>query len=89
MLLTLIRTRLAPYRSALALVVLLQFIGTVAALYLPSLNAKIIDRGVTQGDTDYILRTGGWMLVIRRRSMCRPGWRMSSSIRQRPRPISC
>ncbi len=64
MLLTLIRTRLAPYRSALALVVLLQFIGTVAALYLPSLNAKIIDRGVTQGDTDYILRTGGWMLVI-------------------------
>jgi ATP-binding cassette subfamily B protein len=39
-------------------------IGTLANLYLPSLNAKIIDDGVTQGDLDYIWRTGGIMLVI-------------------------
>ena len=32
--------------------------GTVAALYLPSLNADIIDNGVAKGDTGYIVRTG-------------------------------
>jgi ATP-binding cassette subfamily B protein len=45
-------------------VVLLQFVGTMAALYLPSLNADIIDRGVAQGDTGYIVRTGGVMLAV-------------------------
>ena len=43
---------------------LLQFVGTVAALYLPSLNADIIDRGVARGDTGYIVRTGGLMLAV-------------------------
>ncbi len=42
--------------------VLLQLVGTIASLYLPSLNADIIDQGVAKGDTGYILRTGGWML---------------------------
>ena len=38
---------------------MLQTVQTIAALYLPSLNADIIDKGVAQGDTGYILRTGG------------------------------
>jgi ATP-binding cassette subfamily B protein len=64
MLLRLLREHLRPYRPQLGLVVLLQFVGTMAALYLPSLNADIIDRGVTQGDTGYIVRTGGVMLAV-------------------------
>ena len=64
MLLRILRTRLAPYRRPLALVVLLQFIGTMAALYLPSLNADIIDNGVARGDTGYITRTGATMLAV-------------------------
>ena len=64
MLLRLVRQYLAPYRRPLALVVLLQFVGTMAALYLPSLNADIIDNGVVTGDTGYILRIGAMMLGV-------------------------
>ena len=64
MLLRLVRTHLQPYRRWLAIVVGLQFVGTVAALYLPSLNADIIDKGVAAGDTSYIVRTGGMMLAV-------------------------
>jgi ATP-binding cassette subfamily B protein len=53
-----------PYRPWLAVIVSLQFVGTVAALYLPSLNADIIDKGVVNGDTGYIVRHGGLMLVV-------------------------
>ena len=42
----------------------LQFVGVVAMLYLPSLNADIIDKGVAIGDTDYIVRTGAVMLAV-------------------------
>ena len=64
MLLRLLRTFLAPYRRELLAVVVLQFFGTVAALYLPSLNADIIDNGVAKGDTGYIVRTGAVMLAV-------------------------
>ena len=64
MLLRLARTHLQPYRRWLTCVVLLQLVGTVAALYLPSLNADIIDRGVATGDTAYSVRTGGLMLAV-------------------------
>ncbi|MGZ5399766.1 MAG: ABC transporter ATP-binding protein [Nocardioides sp.] len=64
MLLRLVRTYLRPYRSALLAVVGLQFVGTVAMLYLPSLNADIIDNGVVNGDTGYILRYGAVMLAV-------------------------
>ena len=64
MLLRILKQYLAPYRPQLAVVVLLQFVGTMAALYLPSLNADIIDSGVALGDTGYITRTGGMMLVV-------------------------
>src|SRR6187431_1875098 len=64
MLTQLLRERLAPYKTLIALVVLFQFLGVVAMLYLPSLNADIIDRGIATGDTDYIVRTGLLMLAI-------------------------
>jgi ATP-binding cassette subfamily B protein len=48
----------------LALVVLLQFLQTCATLYLPTLNAHIIDNGVVKGDTGYILTFGAVMLGI-------------------------
>ncbi|MER5418918.1 ABC transporter ATP-binding protein [Streptosporangium roseum] len=64
MLSRLLRTYLRPYSSTLIAVVVLQLVGTIASLYLPSLNADIIDRGVAVGDTGYILSAGGWMLAV-------------------------
>jgi ATP-binding cassette subfamily B protein len=64
MLLRVLRTHLRPYAGNLSLVVVLQLIGTIASLYLPSLNADIIDNGVAKGDTGYIMSTGGWMLAV-------------------------
>ncbi|MCH5641094.1 ABC transporter ATP-binding protein [Gordonia sp. ABSL49_1] len=64
MLTRLIRTYLSRYGVNMVLVVTLQLVATAAMLYLPTLNADIIDNGVAQGDTDYILRIGGWMLAI-------------------------
>jgi ATP-binding cassette subfamily B protein len=63
-LIRLLRGYLAPYRGAIALVVLFQLVSTLAALYLPTLNAAIIDNGVVRGDTGYIVRTGGVMLAV-------------------------
>ena len=42
----------------------LQLVGTLASLYLPSLNGQIIDEGVAVGDTAFILRTGVVMLAV-------------------------
>jgi ATP-binding cassette subfamily B multidrug efflux pump len=64
MLARLLRDALQPYRRPLLAVVGLQLIGTIAALYLPSLNADIIDNGVARGDTGYIVRTGAAMLAV-------------------------
>jgi len=60
----LLRTYLRRYRPELTAVLVLQLIGTIAALYLPSLNADIIDFGVARGDDGYILSAGGWMLTV-------------------------
>ncbi|MGW6281721.1 ABC transporter ATP-binding protein [Kribbella sp. NPDC055071] len=64
MLVRVLRTYLRPYAGNLSLVVVLQLVGTIASLYLPSLNADIIDNGVAKGDTGYIMGTGGWMLGV-------------------------
>jgi ATP-binding cassette subfamily B multidrug efflux pump len=64
MLVRLLRDHLRPYRRWLTAIIALQLVGTIAALYLPSLNADIIDNGVSTGDTGYILRSGGWMLAV-------------------------
>ena len=64
MLTRLIREYLRPYCASLLAIVVLQFLSTVAMLFLPSLNADIIDHGVVTGDTGYILRYGGLMLLV-------------------------
>ncbi|HEU5470703.1 MAG TPA: ABC transporter ATP-binding protein [Actinophytocola sp.] len=64
MLIRLLRSYLRPYRRELTAVLVLQLIGTIASLYLPSLNADIIDFGIVTGDTGYIVATGGWMLTV-------------------------
>jgi ATP-binding cassette, subfamily B, multidrug efflux pump len=60
----LLRTYLRPYGRPLLIIVVLQLLATLAMLYLPSLNADIIDNGVAKGDTGYIVRVGGMMLMI-------------------------
>ncbi len=60
----LLRTYLAPYRWPIVLVLALLLVQAIANLYLPELNADIINNGVVKGDTDYILRTGAFMLVV-------------------------
>ncbi|KUM33609.1 ABC transporter ATP-binding protein [Arthrobacter sp. EPSL27] len=55
---------LRPQRGLLLAVVVFQLAASIASLYLPTLNADIIDQGVARGDTDYILRTGGVMLLV-------------------------
>ncbi|AGW40425.1 ABC transporter ATP-binding protein [Leifsonia xyli subsp. cynodontis DSM 46306] len=53
-----------PYGGAVAAVVILQLIATLAALYLPTLNKDIIDKGIIPGDTGFIWSTGGTMLIV-------------------------
>ncbi|MET9910100.1 ABC transporter ATP-binding protein [Streptomyces sp. NPDC006476] len=64
MLIRLLRTYLRPYKKPIAVLVLLQFLQTCATLYLPTLNAHIIDNGVIKGDTGYILSFGALMIGI-------------------------
>ncbi|KQZ89471.1 multidrug ABC transporter ATP-binding protein [Phycicoccus sp. Root563] len=64
MLVRIVRDYLRPYQGLVTVLVGLQLVGTIASLYLPSLNGRIIDEGVAQGDTGFILRTGGWMLAV-------------------------
>ncbi|WP_405622029.1 ABC transporter ATP-binding protein/permease [Streptomyces sp. NBC_01511] len=64
MLLRLLRTHLAPYKRAISLLVALQLLQTCASLYLPTLNADIIDNGVVKGDTGYIMEFGGLMIAV-------------------------
>jgi ATP-binding cassette subfamily B multidrug efflux pump len=63
-LLQLLRSYLQPYRQAIRAIVALQLVQTLAALYLPTLNADIIDYGVVRGDTGYIMHTGAIMLAV-------------------------
>ncbi|OHF38623.1 ABC transporter ATP-binding protein [Corynebacterium sp. HMSC074A01] len=53
----------SAYWPAILAVVILQLLTTLATLYLPDLNAAIIDQGIAQGDVPYIWRTGGVMLA--------------------------
>ena len=64
MLLKLILKHSKPYTAWIIAVMILQLATTMATLYLPSLNAKIIDVGVVSADVDYIWRTGGLMLIV-------------------------
>jgi ABC-type multidrug transport system fused ATPase/permease subunit len=64
MLLALLRQYARPYRRPLCAVLLLQLISTLASLYLPTVNAAIIDDGVAKGDTAAIMRLGVVMLAV-------------------------
>lgn len=64
MLVRLIWRYLRHYKAAAAIVIAAQLVATVSSLLLPNLNAKIIDQGVSTGDTGYIWRTGLLMLAI-------------------------
>jgi ATP-binding cassette, subfamily B, multidrug efflux pump len=64
MLFRLVREFAGRYRKWLLIVVVAQFAQTIAALYLPTLNADIIDNGVVKADTGYIMSTGGVMLAV-------------------------
>lgn len=64
MLLRLLRGQLRPYGKEITIVVVFQFVQTLATLYLPTLNADIIDGGVVTGDTGYIVRVGLVMLGV-------------------------
>ncbi len=64
MLIRLLRMHLAKYKAPLLAIIGLQFVATVATLYLPSLAANIIDKGIARNDTGYIWRTGLLMLGI-------------------------
>jgi len=60
----LLRRHLRPYRPHLTVVVVLQLIGTMANLLLPSLNATIIDKGVAQGNTEVVIDNGMIMVAV-------------------------
>jgi ATP-binding cassette, subfamily B, multidrug efflux pump len=64
MLLALLRQYIRPYRRLVAVLVVLQVISTLASLYLPTVNAAIIDEGVARGDTAIIVRLGMVMLSV-------------------------
>jgi ATP-binding cassette subfamily B multidrug efflux pump len=55
---------LRPYRTQLLIVLVLVAIQALSNLYLPSLNADIINNGVSKGDTAYIIRVGTYMLLV-------------------------
>ena len=60
----LLADHLKPYRWHIVVVLVLALVQALANLYLPDLNAKIINNGVAKGDTAYILRMGGFMLLV-------------------------
>ena len=64
MLVRLLRRHLRPYTGLLVCVLVLQFAQVMASLYLPTLNADIIDKGVATGDSGYIWRMGAFMLGV-------------------------
>ncbi len=64
MLIRLLRQHLGRYRRLLVVLLALQLVQSVASLYLPTLNADIIDRGVVTGETSTIWRLGGVMLLV-------------------------
>jgi len=64
MLASLLRQYLKPYGAFLIGVIIFQLAQSIASLFLPALNAAIIDRGIATGDTAYILVVGAGMLGI-------------------------
>jgi len=57
-------TYLKPFSTQVAALLALLFVQAMATLYLPTLMADIVDNGVVQKNTDYIIRIGGVMLLV-------------------------
>ncbi|MGA2479465.1 MAG: ABC transporter ATP-binding protein, partial [Spirochaetia bacterium] len=55
---------LKPFTVAVILVIVLVGAQAISELYLPTLMADIVDKGIARGDTPYILRVGGLMLLV-------------------------
>lgn len=55
---------LKPYTAPIVILIVFVFAQVLTELYLPTLMADIVNNGVVTGDTDYIYRIGGWMLLI-------------------------
>jgi ATP-binding cassette, subfamily B, multidrug efflux pump len=64
MLVALLRQFVRPYRWLVAAVMALQLVSSLASLYLPTVNATIIDDGIAKGDTAAIVRLGGLMFAV-------------------------
>ena len=60
----LLRTYLRPYGGRIVVVMALLLVQAIGNLFLPDLNGDIINKGVLAGDTDYVLRVGGLMLLV-------------------------
>jgi ATP-binding cassette subfamily B multidrug efflux pump len=60
----LLRERLTPYWRQITLVIALLFVQAITNLYLPTLNADLINNGIAKADTHYILVTGAFMLGV-------------------------
>ena len=60
----LLKTYLRPYWKQITFIVGLLLVQAIANLYLPNLNADIINNGVSKGDTAHILSVGGFMLGV-------------------------
>lgn len=63
MLTSLLRTYLRPYQRSVVIVLFLLLIQAIANLYLPNLNADLINNGVAKGDVSYIWKIGEIMLA--------------------------
>ncbi|MGE5653708.1 MAG: ABC transporter ATP-binding protein [Bacillota bacterium] len=55
---------LRPYAAAVAGVLILVYFQSLSELYLPTLMSDIVNNGIVKGDTQYIYRTGGYMLLV-------------------------
>ncbi len=55
---------LKPYSIPVAAVIILVFFQSMSDLYLPTLMSDIVNKGITNGDTNYIMITGGLMLLV-------------------------
>ena len=74
MLFRLLRSYTKPYQGRVVLISVLVLIQAIISLYLPRLNADIVNQGVSTGDIAYIWRVGGWMLVLTIVSMALAVW---------------
>ena len=74
MLFRLLRSYTKPYQGRVVLISVLVLIQAIISLYLPRLNADIVNQGVSTGDIAYIWQVGGWMLVLTIVSMALAVW---------------